>query len=78
MSRHTKEVKPNPAAGRVDLVAARTFEVLLARHGNPMLRAACRAYADEITECFTENLGPGTRAHRVGARLLRAMGEDQR
>jgi hypothetical protein len=70
-----KQPKETNSAGRVDLVAARAFDVLLARHGNPGLRVVCRAFGDEIEQCFFENLGPGTKVHRIGARLLRAMGE---
>jgi hypothetical protein len=67
----------NPAQGRVDLVAAKVFDRLLERYGNPMLKAGSRMFAEEIQDCFTENLGPGTKAHRVGSRLLRAV-EGQR
>ena len=67
-------MKPN-SKGRVDIVAARAFDTLLKRHGNPQLRLACKLLSGEIEQCFTENLGPGTRAHQVGQRLLRVVGE---
>ncbi len=70
MSKNPEEVNP---VGRVDIVAGRVLDRLLAKHGNPMLRAGCRAFAEEITECLTENLGPGTKAHKVGSKLLRAV-----
>lgn len=60
-------------AGRVDHLAARVFGTLLKRHGNPQARILCKVFEDEIAECFEENLGPGTKAHRVGSRLIRAM-----
>lgn len=59
--------------GRVDHLAARVFKTLLQRHGNPQTRILCKVFEDEITECFEENLGPGTKAHRVGSRLIRAV-----
>jgi len=61
--------------GRVDIATARAFQTLLNRYGNPQLRLACRLLSGEIQECFTENLGPGTKAHQVGQRLLRVVGE---
>jgi len=67
-------VKVSPK-GRVDIVTHRAFETLLARHGNPTLRLACRLLSNEIAQCFEENLGPGTKAHVIGQRLLRAVGE---
>jgi hypothetical protein len=62
----------NPA-GRVDLAASKVFHALLARHGNPVLRTAAVLLSDNIAQCFEKELGPGTRAHQVGERMLRLI-----
>lgn len=56
--------------GRVDIVAERAFDVLLARHGNPALQLARVAFGKQISEVFEENLGPGSKAHQAAQKLL--------
>ena len=63
--------------GRVDHLAKGIFDRLLKRYANPELRFTCKMLEDEITDCFTENLGPGTTAHKVGTRIMKALGEGQ-
>lgn len=59
--------------GRVDHLAKGVFEKLL-KTANPEVRFACKMLDEEISECFAENLGPGTQAHEVGRRIIRALG----
>ena len=61
--------------GRVDHLAKGIFDRLLQKHGNPELRFTCKMLQDEITECFEEHLGPGTKAHEIGTRIMRALGD---
>jgi hypothetical protein len=61
--------------GRVDHLAKGIFYRLLQKHGNPELRFTCKMLQDEIAECFEEHLGPGTKAHEVGKRIMRALGD---
>ena len=65
--------KPQVQPGRVDHLAKGIFDKLLTLHGNPELRFTCKMLSDEITECFEENLGPGTKAHEIGKRIMRAL-----
>ena len=59
--------------GRVDHLAKGIFDRLLTKYANPELKFTCRMLSDEITECFTEHLGPGTKAHDMGKRIMRAL-----
>jgi len=59
--------------GRVDELAKQVFGQLVARYGNPQIKFTCAMLADEIAECFTENLGPGTKVHEVGRRLMKGI-----
>lgn len=61
--------------GRVDQLAKTLFTRLLNRYGNPQLRFACKLAEKEIGECLEENLGPGTKVHTVGSRVIGAMNE---
>jgi hypothetical protein len=70
MSQQTKV-----APGRVDHLAKGVFKRLLKEVANPEIRFACKMLEEEIDEAFTENLGPGTQAHEVGRRIIRALGE---
>ena len=71
----SEPVKVDP--GRVDHLARGVFNKLVKAHGNPELRFACKLLEDEIGQCFEENLGPGTKVHEVGRRLIRALEGDQ-
>lgn len=64
-------------SGRVDHFAHGLFNKLLQAHANPEIRFACRMFEGEIQQCFEENLGPGTTAHDVGQRIIRAMDGDK-
>jgi hypothetical protein len=64
---------PKVEQGRVDHLAKNVFKRLLKEVGNPEVRFACKMFEDEIDEAFTENLGPGTEAHKVGHRIIRAI-----
>jgi hypothetical protein len=59
--------------GRVDQLAKGIFDRLLKKYANPELKFTCRMLEDEITECFEEHLGPGTTAHKIGTRIMRAL-----
>ena len=69
------QAKPVAAQGRVDVFAARAFDLLLLRYGNPQLRLARTLFSKDIARCFTDNLGRGTKADQFGKKLLRAAGE---
>lgn len=71
------ETKAN-AAGRVDVAASRIFHTLLAKHGNPVLKVGAAIFSDDIAQCFEKNLGPGTKAHKIGERMLRIVDARQR
>ena len=61
------------APGRVDQLAKGIFDRLLERHGNPELKFTCKMLSEEIQECFEDHLGPGTEAHKLGTRIMRAL-----
>ena len=61
--------------GRLDHLAHALFKKLLKMHANPEVQFACKMLNPEIGECFAEHLGPGTEAHKIGQRFLRAIGE---
>lgn len=63
--------------GRIDQLAKGVFNRLLNRYANPELKFTCRMLEDEIAECFTEHLGPGTQAHEIGKRIVRALEGDR-
>ncbi len=63
--------------GRVDHLAKGVFKRLLKEVANPEVRFACKMLEEEIDEAFTENLGPGTKAHEVGRRIIRAIEGDR-
>ena len=67
----SEPVKVNP--GRVDHLVKGLFSKLVKQYANPEIRFACRMLDEEIEECFEENLGPGTKAHEVGRRVMRAL-----
>ena len=64
---------PKVEQGRVDHLAKGVFKRLLKEVANPEVRFACKMLEEEIDEAFTENLGPGTKAHEVGRRIIRAI-----
>ncbi len=59
--------------GRVDHLLKHVFGKLVKQYANPEIRFACSMLSEEIEECFQENLGPGTKAHEVGRRIMRAV-----
>jgi hypothetical protein len=63
--------------GRVDHLAKNVFKRLLREVANPEVRFACKMLEEEIDEAFTENLGPGSQAHEVGRRIIRAIEGDR-
>lgn len=63
--------------GRLDELAKHLFKRAVKQYGNPHLKFAVAVLDEEIDECFQENLGPGTKAHEVGRRVIRAI-EGQR
>jgi hypothetical protein len=70
----SEPVKVDP--GRVDHLAKGAFKKLL-RHANPTLQFACKLIEPEIDQMFEDELGPGTKAHRVGRRFIRAIEGDR-
>jgi hypothetical protein len=68
---------PKVEQGRVDHLAKGVFKRLLKEVANPEVRFACKMFEEEIDEAFTENLGPGTQAHEVGRRIIRAIEGDR-
>lgn len=63
-------------SGRVDHLAKGLLKKLL-KTANPEIRFACSMFDEEIDDCITENLGPGTKAHEIGRRIIRAAGGDR-
>lgn len=63
--------------GRVDHLAHGMFQKLLTKQANPEIRLICRIFEPEIRQCFEEHLGPGTRAHKAGKRLVNVFGGDK-
>lgn len=63
--------------GRVDHLARGVFDKLLKKHANPQIRFACKMLEDEIGEVFEETFGPGTKAHEIGRRVMRAIEGDK-
>jgi len=59
--------------GRVDHLAKGLLKGLVKKYANPELKFTVAILEDEIEECLTENLGPGTEAHKVGKRIMRAL-----
>jgi len=59
--------------GRVDHPGLGLFKGLVKKYANPELKFTVAMLEDEIAECFEENLGPGTKAHEVGRRVMRAL-----
>jgi hypothetical protein len=59
--------------GRVDHLAKGIFQKLVKRQANPAIKLACNLFDEEITEAFEETFGPGTKAHEIGRRVIRAM-----
>jgi len=70
MSQNSQPLIP---PGRVDELAKHLFGRLVKKYGNPELKFTCAMLQDEIEECFRENLGPGTKAHEIGRRVMRAI-----
>jgi hypothetical protein len=62
--------------GRVDHLAHGFLKKRL-KTVNPQLRPylefACKMLEPEIAEAFEEELGPGTKAHAIGQRIIRAV-----
>jgi len=63
--------------GRVDHFAKEAFKRLL-RHANPQIRFACKLIDEEIDQVFEDELGPGTKAHELGRRFMRAVEGENR
>lgn len=59
--------------GRVDHLGLGLFKGLVKKYANPELKFTVAMLEDEIQECFEDNLGPGTKAHEVGRRIMRAL-----
>jgi len=59
--------------GRVDDLAKNVLGELVKRYANPQIKFACLMLSEEIEQCLQENLGPGTKAHEVGRRVMRAI-----
>jgi hypothetical protein len=58
--------------GRVDHLAHGLFKKLL-KTANPQIQFACKMFNPEIEEAFEETFGPGTSAHKIGQRIMRAV-----
>lgn len=67
----SEPVKVDP--GRVDHLGLGLFKGLVKKYANPEFKFAVAMLEDEIEECLQENLGPGTKAHEVGRRIMRAL-----
>ena len=63
--------------GRVDHFAKGVLKHLLKAVANPQTRFACKVFEKEIDEALQDNLGPGTQAHEIGRRIIRAMEGEQ-
>jgi hypothetical protein len=63
--------------GRVDHFAKGVFKHLLKTVANPETRFACKVFEEEIDQVLEENLGPGTQAHEIGRRVIRAIEGDR-
>lgn len=59
--------------GRVDHLGLGVFHTLVKKYANPELKFTVAMLQDEIADCFEEHLGPGTPAHIVGRRIMRAL-----
>jgi len=59
--------------GRVDQLGLGLFKGLVKKYANPELKFTVAMLEEEIRDCFEENLGPGTKAHEVGRRIIRAV-----
>ena len=59
--------------GRVDHLAKGILKTLAKRYANPHVKFGLAFFDEEITECLTENCGPGTTVDKVGKRVLRAL-----
>jgi hypothetical protein len=66
--------------GRVDHLAHAAFKKLL-KTANPQLRPVLefgsKLLNPEIAEVFREEFGPGTKAHEIGLRIIRAIEGDR-
>lgn len=67
--------KANP--GRVDHLARGVFNKLVKKQANPAIQFACKMLDEEIGEVFEETFGPGTKAHEIGRRVIRAIEGDK-
>ncbi len=69
-------MRPLNDPGRVDRLAHGLFKKLI-KTANPQLRPVlefgCKMLDPEIAEAFKEDLGPGTKAHAIGQRIIRAL-----
>lgn len=63
--------------GRVDHLAKAVFTKLVKRQANPAVQFACKMFDEEIGEAFEETFGPGTTAHEIGRRVMRAIEGDK-
>jgi hypothetical protein len=64
-------VKVDP--GRVDHLAKGLLKGLTKKYGNPQVKFALAMFEEEVDEILNEELGPGTKAHEVGKRIMRAL-----
>jgi hypothetical protein len=68
--------RPLNDPGRVDHLAYGLFKKLL-KTANPQIQPAvnfaCKMLEPEIKEVFEETFGPGTQAHSIGQRIIRAV-----
>lgn len=67
----------NSNTGRVDHLARGVFNKLVKRHANPVVQFACKMFDGEIDEAFEETFGPGTQAHEIGRRVIKAIEGDK-
>jgi hypothetical protein len=59
--------------GRVDHLALGLLKRRLKEVKNPFVQFACKMMEPEIKEVLQEELGPGTQAHKIGQRIIRAV-----
>lgn len=68
----------NNSGHRVDHLAKLALNGLARKYANPEAKFALLFLEDEIDECLNRELGPGTAAHNVGQRIMRALFEGGR
>ncbi len=67
----SQPVKVDP--GRVDHLAKGLLHGLAKKYANPQVKFTLAMLEDEINQVLEEELGPRTKAHNVGRRIMRAL-----